>query len=126
MLHVDLDEKNSIAVLRPDESLSKDDFLHAGTLIDPLIEKAGKLHGLIIYTETFPGWESFEALSSHFKFVNDHHQDILAVAFVTDSMLGTLAERVAKHFVSAKIKNFSYNEFEDAKAWITMVNQNDQ
>lgn len=122
MLNVDLNEKSSIAILRPDGALTKDDFLLASTTIDPFIEKSGDLHGIIIYVESFPGWDSFESLSSHLKFVNEHHKKVLAVAFVTNSVLGSVAEHVAKHFVSAKIKSFSFDNLDDAKEWIVQIN----
>lgn len=122
MLHVDLDEKNAIATLKPDGALTKDDFTLASSVIDPFVEKSGKLHGIIIYVESFPGWDSFGALSSHFKFVNEHHKKVRAVAFVTNSALVGAAEHVAKHFVSAQIKSFSYDQLDDAKKWIDEVN----
>lgn len=122
MLHVDLNEKNSIVILSPDGALTKDDFLVASSTIDPFIEKSGNLQGIIIHIESFPKWDSFEALSSHLKFVNEHHEKVKAVAFVTNSSLGSIAEHIAKHFVSAEIKSFSFNDLDDAKEWIARIN----
>lgn len=118
MLNIDLDEKNSIAIFQPDEKLSESDFNSAVNIIDPYINKSGKLNGLIIATKTFPGWESFAALLSHLSFVKDHHKKISFIAFVTDSPIGDLAERVANHFVSAQIRSFKYSELQAAKTWI--------
>jgi hypothetical protein len=42
----------------------------------------------------------------------------LCIAFVSDSPIGDLAERVANHFVSAQIKSFEYGELEAARSWI--------
>ena len=122
MLHIELDKKNSIAILKPDGALTKDDFLLASATMDLFIENSGNLHGIIIYVESFPGWDSFGALSSHFKFVNEHHKKVRAVAFVTNSGLVSVAEHIAKHFVSAKIKSFSYDHLDEAKNWINEVN----
>ena len=122
MLHVDLNEKSAIATLKPDGALTKDDFLLASSIIDPFVEKSGNLYGIIIYVESFPGWDSFGALSSHLKFVNEHHKKVRAVAFVTNSALVGAAEHVAKHFVSAKIKSFTYDHLDEAKNWINEVN----
>ena len=118
MLNVQLNEKESIVTLIPDGALSENDFQLATTIIDPFIEKSGKLNGIIIYVETFPGWDSFAALSTHLKFVNEHHKKISCVAFVTNSLLGGLAEHIASHFVSAQVKSFSFNALDDAKEWI--------
>ena len=72
MLSVIIDETNGIAILEPDGPLSKNDFESATRIIDPYIEQNGQLNGLIIHTESFPGWDSFAALFSHLKFVKEH------------------------------------------------------
>lgn len=117
MLSVEIDEAYGIAILGPDGPLSKDDFESAAKAIDPYIEKTGKLNGLIIHTKSFPGWDSFGALSSHLRFVKDHHKKISRIAFSTDSAVGNFAEKVASHFVNAEIKVFSFQELEQAKKW---------
>ncbi len=118
MLSVKIDEINGIAILEPDGALSENDFKSAATTIDPWIEKNSRLNGLIIHVEQFPGWDSFSALSSHLKFVKEHHKKISRVAFSTDSVIGNLAETIGKHFVQAEIKAFSFKELESARAWI--------
>ena len=118
MLSVEIDEVNGLAILEPDGALSKGDFELAGKIIDPYIEKTGQLRGLIIHTKSFPGWDSFAALSSHLRFVKDHHRKISRVAISTDSVVGNFAEAIASHFINAEIKLFSYQELEQAKDWV--------
>lgn len=118
MLSVEIDEVKGIAILEPDGPLSQGDFESAAKIIDPYIEKTGQLHGLIIHTKAFPGWDSFAALSSHLRFVKDHHRKISRVAFSTDSVVGHFAESVASHFVNAEIKLFAYEELDQAKNWV--------
>jgi len=118
MLNVKLNEKDAIATLLPEGALSKEDFDEVAACVDPFIEKSGKLNGIIIAVQSFPGWDSFEAFSSHIKFVKDHHKKVKFVAFVTDSPLGSMAEHVATHFVSAQIKSFAFCELEAAEKWI--------
>ena len=117
MLTVEIDNQNGIAILEPNGSLSKSDFESATAVINPYIEDAGHLKGLIIHTKSFPGWDSFASLSSHLEFIKQHHRKISRIAFSTDSLMGNLAEVIASHFVSAEIKGFSYNELEQAKKW---------
>jgi hypothetical protein len=119
MLSVKIDEINGIAILEPDGPLLENDFKNAAKVIDPYIEQSGHLNGLIIHTKSFPGWDSFAALLSHFRFVKEHHKKVSRVALSTDSALGTFAETVASHFVSAQIKLFSYLEFEQAMNWVS-------
>ena len=118
MLSVEINEANGIAILEPSGSLSKNDFELAAKIIDPYIEKFGSLNGLIIHVEYFPGWDSFAALSSHLKFVKEHHKKISRVAFSTDSVVGNIAEIIGNHFVNAEIKVFSFKELKPAKEWI--------
>ena len=118
MLSVKIDEENRVAVLQPEGPLSESDFRSAARAIDPLIEKSGRLNGIIIYTKSFPGWDSFAALVSHLRFVKDHHRKISRVALVTDSSIGKFAEPVASHFVKAELRSFPYQAYEDAIKWI--------
>lgn len=118
MLSVKLDEKTGIAILEPAGPLKKTDFKLAVNIIDPYIEKSGLLNGLIIHVEHFPGWDSFAALSSHLKFVKEHHEKISRVALSTDSVIGNLAEIISSHFLNAQIKVFPFQELELAKEWI--------
>jgi len=119
MLSVKIDDQKSIALFEPHGPLSEGDFKSAVEVVDPWIEKNGRLRGLIIKTRSFPGWETFGALSSHLSFVREHHKKIRRVAFVTDSVLGNIAENLAGHFVSAKIKRFPYESLEQATTWIS-------
>ena len=118
MLKVELNEATGIAILKPDGALSEKDFIYASCVIDPYIEKAGKLNGLIISTRKFPGWESFGSLIKHFKFVKEHHKKLSHVAIVTDSVLGDFAEIIVTHFVSAEIKHFAFDELSKAQSWV--------
>jgi hypothetical protein len=119
MLNVRLDETKGIAILEPDGKLSEEDFKSVASIIDPYLEKSGVLNGIVIYVRSFPGWDSFSALITHLKFIKEHHKRVSHVAFVTDSPIGTLAEHVTGHFVSAEVKSFSFNELEKSIQWIS-------
>ena len=119
MLNVKLNETKGIAILEPDGMLSEADFASVASIIDPYLEKSGKLNGIIIHVKSFPGWDSFSSLITHLKFVKEHHKKISHVAFVSDSPIGTFAEHVAGHFVNAEVKSFSFNELEKSIKWIS-------
>jgi len=122
MLTVQLITKVGIVILEPDGALTVDDFEAAAEKIDPYIKERGKLNGLIIRSESFPGWDSFAALATHLRFVKNHHQKISHVALVTDSPVGKMAEVMASHFISAKMKDFRYEELENARSWVLESN----
>jgi hypothetical protein len=118
MLHVNIDAENNLVVLEPKGALRKEDFDNAVELIDPFIEQNGKLNGIVIYTESFPGWEDFAALNRHMVFIRNHHQKIKRLAFVTDSNVMDYAKAIATPFVSAKIEVFPFAQLKEAKAWV--------
>jgi hypothetical protein len=118
MLDVILNETDGIAVLEPDGELTSNDFQKAAAIIDPYIMQHDKLNGIIIHVESFPWWDSFSAMISHFEFIKGHHKKISKLAFVTDSPIGSLAEHVGSHFVNAEIKHFDYGQLEQARSWI--------
>ena len=118
MLDHTLDTENSILFIRPKSSLSESDFVQLAKTVDPYIAADGALGGIIIEAPKFPGWQTVGAMAAHFRFVRDHHRKIRKVALVTDSALGTVAENLASHFVSAEVKRFKSGELEAAKQWV--------
>ena len=120
MLEVKIEKENGLAILEPHDALSKEDFDNAAKVIDPFIlESEGKLNGIIIYTKSFPGWEDFAALSRHITFVKNHHKRIKRLAFVTDTSVIEFTKVIAAPFVKAEIKVFDYDDFDEAKKWVT-------
>lgn len=118
MLSVEINKQLKTVLLTPDGQLTKEDFENAAIKIDPFIAEHGDLNGIIIYTETFPGWDSFSGMIAHLKFVKDHHKHLRRVAIVTDSKLGDFAENIASHFIKAEIKHFEYDDLHEAENWI--------
>ncbi len=118
MIEYDLDTAHSILQVRPESALDKSDFVELAKAVDPHIEATGDLAGLIINAPAFPGWDSFGAMVTHFRFVRDHQKHVRKVAVVTDSHLGGLAEHLASHFVSAEIRHFPAGQGEQARQWI--------
>lgn len=118
MIEHHLDTGNAILHIQPKSSLEKADFEALAKAVDPFIAERGDLAGLIIETPAFPGWESFGAMTAHLRFVRDHHRHIRKIAVVTESALGTVAEKLASHFVSAEIKHFPASGLDAARRWI--------
>ena len=118
MVEHSLDTAHSVLHVRPKASLERGDFAELAKTVDAHIEKTGDLAGLIIEAPKFPGWESLGAMADHFRFVRDHHKHIKKIGLVTDSPVGRVAERLASHFVSAEIRQFSVEDLETAKQWV--------
>ena len=118
MIEHTLDKAHSILYVRPQSKLEQADFEQLAAEVDPHIEERGALAGLIIEVAAFPGWDSFGAMASHFRFVRDHHKQIKKVGVVSDSGLGTVAENLASRFVAAEIRHFPAGELEAARQWV--------
>ena len=118
MIQYNLDTAHSILLVHPTSALDKNDFNEMAKAVDPQIEATGDLAGLIINAPAFPGWDSFGTMVTHFRFVQDHHKRVKKVALVTDSHIGDVAERLASHFVSAKVRHFPGEQLEQARRWI--------
>ena len=118
MLHYEFLQDDSILIVTPDGPLTSSDFDRLAMEVDPFIEEKNKINGLMIYVESFPGWNDFAALVSHLKFVKNHHQSIGMVAAVTDSGFLSILPRVANHFVSAEVRHFDCQDKEGALNWL--------
>ncbi|MWJ26945.1 STAS/SEC14 domain-containing protein [Halomonas sp. ZH2S] len=118
MLESKLDENRGIITLHPGDELREADFEYATRLADEFLEKGGEIKGVIINTRDFPGWESFNAMLTHFRFIRDYHEKIPKVALVTDSAVGKVGEKVADHFVAAEIRHFPFDDLKDAEQWV--------
>lgn len=118
MIDFELLRDRSILLITPGGPLEKADFEQLAKEVDPFIASKGKLVGLMIYTESFPGWENFGALVAHLKFVADHHRQIERIAAVTNGGFLKIMPRIADHFVRAQIKHFEYKEKDRALAWL--------
>lgn len=119
MIQHELLRDQGILIVTPQGPLEQKDFEMLAREVDPYIQEKGKLNGLMIQAESFPGWHDFAALVSHFQFVKNHHQHIAKVAAVTDSGFLSILPPIAKHFVSAEVRHFDYSNKETALKWLS-------
>jgi len=118
MIHHELLREQGILIVTPEGPLQQADFETLAQFVDPFIESEGELHGLLIHTESFPGWSDFAALLSHLKFVKNHHSHIAKVAAVTDSGFLSIMPSIVSHFVHAQVRHFDYGDKQSALAWL--------
>jgi len=121
MIKSELLKDKGVLIVSPVGPLAASDFEHLAQEIDPYIEQNGRLHGLMVHAEFFPGWADFAAFLSHLKFVKDHQSKIEKVAAVSDSGFLRIIPSVASHFVKAEVKHFDYfdyNDKDEALEWL--------
>ena len=76
MFHHELLHDHGILVVLPQGPLETEDFAMLSRKVGPFIALKGKLNGLMIYSESFPGSSDFATLINHLKFVKEHHRRI--------------------------------------------------
>ena len=118
MISHELQRDEGILTLTPIGPLESDDFAALGRVVDAYVSEEGALTGVMIYVESFPGWEDFGALISHFKFLKNNLGDIGKVAAVTDSQFLTIMPNIVDHFVSADVRHFDYADRDSALEWL--------
>jgi hypothetical protein len=118
MIKFELLKDAGVLIVEPKTAIAPDDFREISREVDPYIREKGKLTGLLVEAESFPGWESFGALLQHLKFVHDHHRKIDRVAAVTDSAFLKIAPKLAEHFAHPEIRVFASSERAKALAWL--------
>lgn len=115
-----LDAETGILTLEPapDTALSEDDFQLVGRTIKAYLDEHDSLPGILISTRRFPGWQSVGALFAHLKFVSKVHDKIKRVALVTNSPMGSFADRVLDPLMLASIRKFDFDQRDEAVAWL--------
>ena len=118
MLTHQLSRDTGILTLAPSGPLSAADFAAVAAEVDPWIAEHGELRGVLVQAKSFPGWEDFAAFLGHLGFVRTHVQKIRRVAICSDSTFLTVAPQIAKLFVHADVRHFSYAECDAAAEWL--------
>ena len=65
MLRYELLQEESILIVAPEDPLEVEDFVALNREVDPYIAETGMLKGLMIYSESFPGWVHIPVSSDH-------------------------------------------------------------
>lgn len=77
MLKAELLADDGILIVHPQAPLAAEDFRSVAAVVDPYIESHGKLHGILIQADKFPGWQDFASFVSHLQFIRDHHKVVV-------------------------------------------------
>jgi hypothetical protein len=117
-LSFELMKDERVLVLEPKGELEAADFERVSQDVDPFIEETGGLNGIMIVAKHFPGWDDFAALSSHVRFVREHHKVVKRVALVTEDRALSAVPRFASRFVDADIKTFPMEQRDAALLWV--------
>jgi hypothetical protein len=118
MLDFELLADEGILRVSPASPILVRDFVQLSEVVDRYLTTHERLNGIIISTDTFPGWEDFSALVSHLKFIRDHHRQVRKIAVVSNDSLIEILAPIAKHFVAAEIRQFEDAQQQAAEDWV--------
>ena len=118
MLDYSIIEPEGVLVLKPHGPLSKKDFEGLSATVDSYLADHAKLHGVLVRSKEFPGWEDFGGFTAHMHFAREHHTKVKRVAIVTDSHFAGIAELLGKHFTSAEVRHFPFPDEVKALGWL--------
>ena len=111
-------ENEGILILEPGAPLEAGDFDTISGIVDPYIQANGRLKGLVIHANAFPGWQNFSSMLAHIRFVKDHHALINKVAAVADEGIIAILPAIADRFVKAEVRHFGHDDLDSALEWI--------
>jgi hypothetical protein len=120
MLKITEDDAHGCFLLQPVGSLRKADLDALTARFDARVAKGGPVPNLVIQSPSFPTWSNFAALMEHLKFIRGHHRQIEKVAIVSDARALDIAPRIARLFVSARLRHFPADALDAALAWVAV------
>ncbi|MFG2881707.1 STAS/SEC14 domain-containing protein [Streptomyces sp. NPDC048297] len=109
--------ESKVLVVEVELPLRAQDFDALAHTADSWLATHDTLAGVVVHARAFPGWENIASLLRHVRFVRDHHRVVGRIALAVDSRLAGLVPRFANHFVQAEVRQFGYDELDDAVAW---------
>lgn len=118
MIEAQLLRERGILVIEPRGSLEQTDFERLALLVDPYIRAAGRLNGILIFSESFTGWEDFGAMLSQLRFMDDHQKDVRRVAVLGEGGVLSLLPRIGDWLTAAEVRSFDYADRDLAEAWL--------
>lgn len=118
MITVEVDPDSNVAILQPQGTITESDLENVRGIVDPHIDRTGRLDGVIVQARRFPDSESFRNLSAHMRFSHDQQEKVARVAVVSDSAVGNVKESLSENFTHADIQTFPFQDFEKAKRWV--------
>lgn len=117
MLQITEDTAHNALIAEPGGKLTKTDFETLTERFNAVVNQTDRIPNLVIHTRDFPGWSDFSALVEHLQFIQAHQRLIGKIALVSDSRILDIAPRIARHFVSARIRHFPADHLAEALDW---------
>lgn len=108
--------ERGVLLVRPTGPLRPADFDVIARAVD-LWRPAAGLHGLVVVTREFPGWENVAGFVRHIQFARRHRDSVRRVALVIDVDVPPADRELTGHFMRCELNCFSRHLIDGAIAW---------
>jgi hypothetical protein len=117
MMTITEDPAHVALVVEPHGRLERADFEALSARFDRVAAEWGRIPNLVIHAPAFPGWADFAGFLEHMQFIRAHERLIPKIALVSDSALLDIVPRIARHVVSADVRQFPAEDLAAALRW---------
>lgn len=113
-----LNRRKGVLTIKPKGELDRGQFELITREVDSYLKEHHKLNGVLLEAAHFQGWQNFAALSTHLKFIKNHHRSVEKIAVVTGDAVMNAIPRIAEHFIRAEVKVFKAAHRSRALRWL--------
>ncbi|HTI48118.1 MAG TPA: STAS/SEC14 domain-containing protein [Casimicrobiaceae bacterium] len=118
MLAYHLNPETGIVELRPRGPLEAQDFTSLWLTMKSYIEDHGRLRGLLLELDRFPGFDDWDAIAAQIRFVRRNLPKVDRIALLTDNPWLEPLPDVLRLLTPLEVKRFPLERRGDAFAWI--------
>ena len=118
MLAYHLNPETGIVELRPRGPLEAQDFTSLWLTMKSYIEDHGRLRGLLLELDRFPGFDDWDAIAAQIRFVRRNLPKVDRIARLTDNPWLEPRPDVLRLLTPLEVKRFPLERRGDAFAWI--------
>lgn len=113
-----LNRRKGVLTIKPKGELDRGQFELITREVDSYLKGRHRLNGVLLEAAHFQGWQNFAALSTHLKFIKNHHRSVEKIAVVTGDAVMNVIPRIAEHFIRAEVKVFKAAQRSQALHWL--------
>ncbi|MXU66348.1 SpoIIAA family protein [Oceanomicrobium pacificus] len=117
MIDIETDPSKGLITASVDSRLTEGDMTKLVDAFNDYINAKDTAPRVVIHAKSFPGWDSFAAMSDHFKLVRNYEDLVPRIAVVSDSSVMAAMPAIATHFVGAQLRHFPTDEAGAARDW---------
>ena len=118
MLAYHLNPETGIVELRPRGPLEAHDATSLALTVDDYLLDHGRLRGVLLELDHFPGFDDWQAVSAHVRFMREHLPKVDRLAVLTSNRWLEPLPDVMRLLTPLEVRRFHPDQRGEAFAWI--------